>query len=372
MTLDERIQAEIQLIQKVLERHHVQASVEGVEKHQKGVSFFVRLRRPTDTWQVRVLAEELAHAVGRPHVQVEEHPPLVVLRMGPRPRPVFLADIWDGLRTVPAGTVIIGKTLDDRPLHLNLAHREMVPVLVSGGTRSGKSALLRLIGLEIALTTSPRAWRVVLVGGLRPTLIESLRTLPHVWSPPMGSHHHPLPALSAFLADHFSADRPLKILVLVDDVEDVLTVTGRAGKQALLWLLTEGPSFGVRTVVVSRRVHTLPDALRRPWAIHLAGRPDFGVPLPPEYEDVPTSLHPRFPGQFLLRTVSGIHLVRVAWVGQKVLRHVLTWYRRRRPVVFAGVASPELPAEEEEVWEEEISIPELRFNNGEDKGEKRI
>ncbi len=369
MSLDEKVQAEVHLIQKALERHNVPASVEGADVDQKGVTFFVRVQRPTDTWQVRVLADELAHAVGRPHVRVFEEPPLVLLRMGPRPRPVFLADIWEHVQTVQPGTVVIGKTLDERPLYLNLAHRELVPVLVSGGARSGKSALLRLIGLEIALTTSPRAWRIVLITGLRPSLLESLRTLPHVWHPPQaGLHRHPLLALSAFLADHHPADQPVKILVLIDDVEDVLTVTGRAGKQALKWLLTEGATFGVRPIVVSRRVHTLMRTGRPSWAVHLAGRPDFGVPLPPEYEEVPTSLHPRFPGQFLLRAPVGIHLVRVAWVGRQVLRHVLTWYRRQRPVVFAGRTSLELPREDEEKRDEEIHIPELRFNNGEDEG----
>ncbi|MDQ7030963.1 MAG: hypothetical protein Q9O62_14945 [Ardenticatenia bacterium] len=368
MALEPAIEAEARQLQRVLKRHRVPAVVEGAGADGDGVTFFVRARRSEETWQVRVLADELAHAVGRPLVELDQHPPLVVLRMGPRPRPVFLADIWEEVIATPPGTVVLGKTIEGRPLHVNLMPRHLVPMLISGGARAGKSALLRLIGLQVALTTSPRTWRLVVVPGLRPSLVEALRTLPHVWCPPEDLHHrHPLLALSALLAEWRPADRRIRLLVLVDDLEDVLAVTGRAGRRALSWLLDEGPSAGVRTVLVSRRVHLLPSDVIAKCVVHLSGRPDPGGPLPTEYDDLPETMCPRWPGQFLLCTPGGVHLVRVAWVGSALLRRLATWHRRRRPVVYARSllathSTTARGAETAPTWDPEPEIPELRFN----------
>jgi len=372
VALDAAIEADARQLQRVLERHRVPAVVEGASADGDGVTFFVRARRPVETWQIRVLAEELAHAVGRPHVEVVEHPPLVVLRMGPRPRPIFLADVWEEVVAGPAGTVVLGRTPEGRPLHLNLLPRHLTPVLISGGARAGKSALLRLIGLQVALTASPRTWRLVVVTGLRPSLVEALRTLPHMWHPPGNeAHRRLLPTLTAFLADRGPVGHGARLLVLLDDLEDVLAVTGQAGREALAWLLEEGPAAGVRTVLVSRRVHTLSPRITDRCAVHLAGRTDPGVPLPHEYEHVPLAMCPLLPGQFLLRTPSDVHLVRAAWVGPAVLRRLLAWYRRRRPVVYARTlpAPPAVRTGEEEPvpWDAEPEVPELRFNGDEER-----
>lgn len=329
-------QKEARILIQTLRRHGVRASIQGMNPQQEGVQFYLRLESAQSVDDVRQLAGVLARATGRPRCDVTTFDDLVVLSMAPRLQPLFLADVWSTVLQLAPGTALPGTTTEDRPLRLRMDNPDVVPLLISGGSGVGKTTLARSIALTLALGSSPRDWRLTLITGLRREGFTALSELPHIWHPDRASRGaHPLIEIVEALIEAPAESRRTAVLVVIDDVEDILAVTGSAGRAALSWLLAEGPDRNVFCVVVSRRVHKLTPTVRAHFALHLTGRPPAGTPLPAQVDTLDETLYPRLPGEFvLLGTASGPLPLRAVWAGQETLKQVVTWYRRRHPTVL--------------------------------------
>lgn len=370
---------------RVLRRRGIDATVDGVNVDGDTVRYMLRLGEGHSIREVRRLAKTLAHAVGRPSCTVEPFEDLVILEMAPRPRPLFLADVWEAVQQLPAGTALLGTTHEEQPVRLRLDSPDVTPLLVSGGRQVGKSALLRMVGLTLAVASSPREWRMALVPGLHQDSLALLTRFPHVWNPTQrtaGTPQH-LISIVETLIDAPRSAFEAQLLVLVDDVDDVLVATGRAGISALSWLITEGPERGILPVVVSRRVHKLDQSLLTNFVLHAAGRPAANTPVPPVLQGIDPDIFPRLPGEFFLSGATVAMPLRVAWTGEASTEEVIRWYRHRQPIVFVQKAEPAHEVQDEAGvdnegesetepadadWDDtdldfDLDIPELEFDD---------
>lgn len=364
------IYKEAETIGRVLRRHGIDATVDGVNIDRDTVRYMLQLGQSHSVNDVRRLAKTLAHAAGRPSCTVRSFEDLIVLEMAPRPRPLFLADIWETVQQLPAGTALPGTTAEGQPVRLRLDSPDVTPLLVSGGRRIGKSAFLRVIGLTLAVASSPRDWRIALVPGLHHDSLAPLTQFPHIWTPTRdtaGTPHH-LVSIVETLIDTPPTMTQSQLLVLIDDVDDVLVATGRAGKSALAWLVTEGPERGILPIIVSRRVHKLDQSLRANIVLQAAGRPAGNAPVPAALQGIDPDVYPRLPGEFFLSGAAVAMPLRVAWAGQPSMEEVTRWYRHRQPIVFVERAEPvqdvqdETDVEAESESESEPGDSELDFN----------
>jgi len=193
------------------------------------------LRTSLDPSAFEGLRPAVARAFDGAQLRLRPHPPWVVLEVvRTTPLRLFaLADVWAHVAASSPFTALLGVSKDDTPVYLTLDYPDNASLLVSGGSESGKSNLLRLLVLSAALSTSPRELRMALLHGPRGDALHVVRAFPHVW------HMTARPALP-MLAERLRArplrGRPPLVLVVLDDVDDLLVRSGVRGEEALHWL----------------------------------------------------------------------------------------------------------------------------------------
>ncbi len=376
------------IVQALLDAAGLPAEVERTADHGEAHWFY--LRTPLDPSAFVGLHPAVARAFGGAQMRVRPHPPWLVLEIV-RPAPLrrfTLADVWAHVAALSPFTALLGVSEDDAPVHLTLDYPDNASLLVSGGTESGKSNLLRLLVLSAAISTPPRELRMALLHGPRGDALQVVRAFPHVWHV---TARPALPMLVKRLRRRSLRGRPPLVLVVLDDVDDVLVRSGARGEDALHWLLSEGASHHVVTIVAARTLAHLPAPLRDLHRLHLAATPagahliEAGTPLPPRVQGAHAmdairsidwrALPPRVQGaHFTLRHASlGTETtVRVPWCGERACAHVVRWYLAHRPVVeplAEGESPSPTPSDEAEQQTpladgpDDTIIPELTLDD---------
>ena len=266
-------------IEMVLASHRIQARVRGGRITPQAITFELMTPLGTRVRRVSALAEELALALGVPQVQVRRGKGYIEIEI-PRQRckPVPVERLLSRVTRIPRVTALLGVDGEGIPLLLRVDSPDVAHVLVAGTTGSGKTILLRLIGITLAHWNRQAHVQLVLVDPKRRGLAPLAR-LPHVWGEGVYARPEAVVAVLERLValmehrDRVGQSWP-RVIVLVDELAEVLHLGGRAAHQALVRLVQRGREAGIHVVAATQKpaASILGSVLKGNFPVRLVGR----------------------------------------------------------------------------------------------------
>ena len=257
ITLDQQADA----IERTLQQHEAPARVTGGNVTPRVIQFLAQPAHAIPFKRIESLSREIALALGASTARVTQQGSTVRIDV-PRndPKPVSLANMLLRLPAgrLPACTALLGLDDDGAPLLARLPSPDVQHILIAGGPRTGKTALVMTIGLSLAAMTRPRNLQIVTIGAD----LSPLTRLPHagaiadVWG------------VLALAAKRVSQDLNPRIVLLIDGL-DSLKANERS---AVDTLIERGALAGVHVIGVT---HKQP---ARPWPLRLAASPAQRAP----------------------------------------------------------------------------------------------
>lgn len=260
--LRHRVEVQSMHIEQTLARHHINAEVNGGSIRSGWIDFDIQTQL-TEGWQkFRQLTDELVVALNVPEIKIKRQNGLLRLFTKKEvPHPVDLLDLNDARPDIMGVGVSLGISEDGQPILLNLSSPDVNNLLITGIEGAGKSGLLRtfIISLSLANRQSDVQIGVISAGngsrsfGARPNPLYPMNYLPHLLFPVATSVEDAIAALE-FLVDEINyrmennINTPLLVL-LIDDVDWLLTQGGQAIFQPLAELLHVPADAGLRTIL---------------------------------------------------------------------------------------------------------------------------
>ncbi len=252
------LNAQADRIELVLASHKVPAQVRGGRVTPNAVKFEVITPLGTRVNRIAALAEELALALGARQVAVHRRAGYIEIEVPRQDRPrISLERLFKRVRRVPPATALLGVDENGTPLLLRVDSPDVAHVLIAGTTGSGKTVLMRLIGLSLARWNRQAQVQLVLLDpkgrGLAP-----LAPLPHVWGGgvlrDMGDITRMLERLVHLMEerDRRGSSWP-RMIVLVDELAEVIGVGGRAASRALTRLVQRGREAGIHVIAATQK-----------------------------------------------------------------------------------------------------------------------
>ncbi len=266
-------------IEMVLASHRVHARVRGGKITPRAIKFELVTPLGTRVQKVSVLAEELALALGVPHVDVKRRRGVLEIEI-PRQdrRPIPLERLARKVRRVPRATSLLGVDDEGVPLLLRLDSPDVAHVLVAGTTGSGKTVLMRIMGLTLALWNRQAHVQLVLIDPKRRGL-GPLENLPHVWGGGVVFHPnailHMLDRLVALMEvrDREGYSWP-RMIVFIDELAEVLAVGKKRASQAITRLVQRGREAGIHVVAATQKpaASVLGGVMKGNFPVRIVGR----------------------------------------------------------------------------------------------------
>ncbi len=273
------LDAQADRIELVLASHRVPVQVRGGRVTPVAVKFEVLTPLGTKVGKIAGLAEELALALDVPYVRVQRRGGYVELEVPRKERPrVSLERLLTRVGRPPRVTALLGLDDEGVPLLLRLDSPDVAHVLVAGTTGSGKTMLMRVMGLTLARWNRQAHVQLVLLDpkarGLAP-----LGGLPHVWGGgvirEMDAIVDTLERLVVLMErrDRQGVSWP-RMVVLVDELAEVVGVGGKRAVLALTRLVQRGREAGVHVVAATQKpaASVLGGVMKGNFPVRVVGR----------------------------------------------------------------------------------------------------
>jgi S-DNA-T family DNA segregation ATPase FtsK/SpoIIIE len=274
-------------IETVLARHKVPARVAGGTVTPRWVRFQVLPNLGARVSKVKGLAEELALALGCDTCRVARQGAFFSVEI-PRwdPQPVRLLALQKRLfgtlayatsgraservgrgaagEGIPFGTAVLGLAEDGAPLLLRLPSPQVAHVLIAGTTGSGKSVLAKTIIASLALVHRPSQMGFILVDPKR-RAFRSFSGLPHLFRPVLCEPEQTAHALEMLVQLMLDRDREgrvpasetqpgePRIVVVIDELADLLMMTGKQTQDAITRLSQRGREAGIHLLACTQK-----------------------------------------------------------------------------------------------------------------------
>jgi len=265
-------------IEMVLAQHKAPGRIAGGVVTPRWVQFHLSPAIGTRLSRVEHLADEIALALGAPHVRVSRQGATMQIDV-PRadPKPVKLIDLCRRLPAVPLGTAVLGIADDGAPLLLRLPSPDVAHVLIAGTTGSGKTALTQTMILSLALAHRRSQMQLVLIDP-KGRAFESLSRLPHLLKPIVVDAHEAEATLAALVTlmetrDQTRVSTP-RIVAVIDELADLVAVVGKPLLEALARLAQRGREAGVHLIACTQKPATsvLGPLIKANFPVRLVGR----------------------------------------------------------------------------------------------------
>jgi len=273
------LDAQADRIELVLASHRVSARVRGGRVTPQAVTFELMTPLGTRVGKIAGLAEELALALGVPRVRVRRQRGFIELEVPRKERPhVPLGRLLARVGRPPRVTALLGLDEEGVPLLLRLDSPDVAHVLLAGTTGSGKTMLMRVMGITLAYWNRQAHVQLVLLDpkgrGLAP-----LAGLPHVWGGgvirEMGAIVEALEGLVELMTvrDRAGTSWP-RMIILVDELAEVVGVGGKPAVRALTRLVQRGREAGVHLVAATQKpaASVLGGVMKGNFPVRLVGR----------------------------------------------------------------------------------------------------
>lgn len=296
-------------IEAVLARHKVHAKVTGGSIAPRWVQFQVLPALGSRVNKIKNLTDELALALDCDSCRVSRQGGTLLLQIPrPDPQPVRLLPLLRRLshsekqaphvtrphdnrqttqpsRSIPFGSAVLGLGEDGVPLLVRLPSPQVAHILIAGTTGSGKSALAQTIITSLALCHRPSQVGLILIDPKR-RAFGKLAGLPHLLRPVLSEPVEIEETLEMLVALMLTRDREGRIaagenspgeprvVVVVDEVADLLMMTGKAVQQAITRLSQRGREPGIHLVVCTQKPasNILGGLVKANFPLRLVGR----------------------------------------------------------------------------------------------------
>jgi S-DNA-T family DNA segregation ATPase FtsK/SpoIIIE len=252
-----RLEMQADRIEAVLASHRVPGRVWGGTITPRFIRFQLTTSLGTKVNKVSQLSEEIALSLGVHSTRIYRQNGAIQVEV-PRnePQPVRLLPLSRRLSTVPPVTAVLGVDQEGTPLLLRLSSPDVVHVLISGTTGSGKTALMRSLLLSLAMYNRQGAVQLLLIDP-KSRGLASLAELPHLLGRLVSSAEEGVQVLTWLVQqmeyrDRHSISTPA-IVVGVDELADLLTVGGKPLETALTRLAQRGREAGIHLVCCTQK-----------------------------------------------------------------------------------------------------------------------
>lgn len=246
-------------IEQVLTLHKVPARVTGGTVTPRWVRFQVLPTMGAKISHIKNLHEELAAALNASSCRVSRRGAAIAVEV-PRddPQPVRLLPLHKQLthpdaNPYPPISATLGLAEDGAPLLIRLPSPDVAHILVAGTTGSGKTVLLQAMILSLAMSNQPDALSLVLIDP-KASAFSPFKGLPHLARPVITSIHEVTETLQSLirLMERRATPKP-HIVLIIDEVTDLLMVSGKSVQWALTRLTQRGREAGIHVIAATQK-----------------------------------------------------------------------------------------------------------------------
>ena len=265
-------------IEMVLAQHKAPVRVSGGIVTPRWVQFYLNPALGTRLSRVEGLAEEIALALGATSIRVSRQGAAMQIDV-PRddPQAVSLIELCKRLPSVPLGTAVLGICDDGAPLLLRLPSPDVAHVLIAGTTGSGKTALTQSMILSLAIAHRRSQLQMVLIDP-KGRAFAPLAPLPHLLQPIVIDPNEAASTLAEMVLVMEARDRSRvstpRIVIVIDELADLVSVTGRPLLDTLARLVQRGREAGLHVIACTQKPASsvLGSMIKANFPVRLVGR----------------------------------------------------------------------------------------------------
>lgn len=272
------LNAQADRIEMVLSSHRVATRVWGGVVAPRFVTFELTSTMGTRVKSVAALSDEIAMVLGVSRCRIYRDAGTIRIEV-PRGKgaSVSLLSLCRGMKRVSPASMVLGVDRSGYPLIASLSSPDIVHVLVSGTTGSGKTEALRSMVMSLAYLNRQHECQLLLIDPKGRGLLP-FDGLPHLVAAPVTNPGDAQEALEDMVEEMERRDRlhvclP-RVVVVIDELADLLMVGGNAIKTALTRLGQRGRGAGIHLVAATQKpsAETLSPVIRSNFPMRIVGR----------------------------------------------------------------------------------------------------
>ena len=245
------------VIESVLAAHKIPGRVWGGAVTPRFIRFDLTTAMGTRINKVLALREEVAMHLGVPDVRLYRKGDAIRIEV---PRADAATVKFDAvrkrLRRIPPLTAVLGVDEEGAPLLLHIASPDVAHILMAGTTGSGKTALLKILLLSLALYNPQRLLQMAIIDP-KARGLSSLAQIPHLIRPIETDPARAVDLLEGLVVEMERRDRQKlsrpAIVVAIDELADLRMVGGKRVETALTRLTQRGREAGIHVIVATQR-----------------------------------------------------------------------------------------------------------------------
>lgn len=244
-------------IQRAYRAGGLKVQVIGGSEAFRSLLFDLNCQRGVKIEKLQGFDKTLAHELGANTCRSYSHNGTFRIAIPhPDPQDVYLENLTRQVGTLPLLTSILGIDEDGEVVNLCLSDPEVVHLLVSGTTGSGKTELAKTIIASLARNGSSKALKLLLIDP-QSQGFGQFSSLPHLLYPIVANSleaKERLQELVGEMEERYEAGRTSPAIVaVIDELVDLMLVDGKETEVALTRLTQRGRKAGIHLIACTQK-----------------------------------------------------------------------------------------------------------------------